>query len=238
MSVFFINREKSPTQKVLDEVRQQLIAQAHTSSNLTDFTFSHLAHGYLDTENFSWKMMGKDYSLQSVMHVLSEAATSEVTVDAETIEQGIPAPSSSDIAVVLLKRIRKPDTTYSTRALVSLPHNAQFRNIFFLPEQIQSDRSVLYFHPMQRCTEHALDDLYKAHRDAHFEIPYKSPDYIQSLLKRDPRTGVVEYVIDTPQGKIKQDPIDLLLGGVQQIFSNDPVSMLVSEYLFRNNISV
>ncbi len=239
--IIFRNLDRSPTQRVLDEVRQQLISDARESNNLTDFAFAHLAHAYLGTGDFSMQMVGRDYEMQSVMQALASAKNDEASDDAEVIQMMLEKcngfPVSEITANVLLKRVRRSDTSYSTRALVSLPPSADFRNIVFPPEVRQSNAPLLFFHPIQRCTKHALDDLYKEHRDVVFQIPYRAPDQIQSTLKRDPQTGVVEYVMRTPQGDEKQDPELFLLGGVQQALGNDPISMLVSEFLSRNNVT-
>ncbi len=234
-----LDRETSPTKQALDQVKLLLVDQAQHATSLHDFALPHIANAYLDTEDFRWSMVGQDYTVETILQRLTEAKKKDAELDADAMEKwlecGVPVSDQTDMAAVSLTRVRKPDTTYSTRALVALPQGIELRNNFFPFETRQSQNNLVFFHPLQRCTEHALDDLYKVQRGEVYYMPFKPLEVIRQSLKRDPHTGVVEYVINTPQGRLKQDPTDFLLAGVQQGFSNDPAVMLISEFIARNH---
>lgn len=234
-----IPKEVPEVLSVTDQTRQQLKEQAKATSLLSDFIFCHLALPLPGTEDFSMRMVRRDYTVESMMQLLEELKRDEVEADEKALARLMPVlaemTGSHTEVKAALARVRDEFNRYSVRALLEFPAGVTIGNTIYPPQEQVSPSTVVFFHPIQRCTMHALDDLYKEHRDQGFYVPHKDVAAIRASLQPDPQTGIIEYVIKGPRGDIKQNPYDFLLGAGQNGISNDPAAMLLSEFYARNS---
>ncbi len=219
-----------------EEARQYIVERISTSPSLFDFVLHHLAISNLYSEGVTWGMIGKPYTPENYLELAYTGDLKrEAEIDARAAEGMLPIVNSVQVkdnkVTAALARVRDRHGRYQHRALGKFPSGIVVPNDVFRQQRDTSQNpDIVFYHPIQRCMEHALDDLFKQQRREPFYLDYED---IYSALPRLQRnaSGVIEYQIHKDdKGAVKQDPKAFLLVGMQRGFSNEPISILVSQY--------
>lgn len=222
-------------QKVFERGREYV----EKATNLQEFMSGrNLMRMGRDYQNFEWifQMQGyEEYSLEDYLEeYFSDENQKRFEKESHAFSEMYRKASSMEDRPnqikIVLKRVRWPNgRDYEYRAVGIFPNGAKIEDPFSEDNIVSNENSgIFYFNPMQACTEHSCDDLFKKLKEegtweegigSYGYIGYIDPQAIRSYYFQRSIGGSVEY--QDPVTGHKDNPSDYLRGSLTGVIANE-----------------